>query len=154
MSPRYQSIFVLVGVFVLGGVTGGSLTRFYGARRGPRGQFDGPPLVLRQRAFIEALDRDVQLEPDQRDEVRAIMREHEPEIRDIRRLVGPRVRALRAAALDEIRHVMRPDQLPRFQRFVEKHDFRGRWAEDDASPNGQDSPAPGNTGFPGRPPGR
>jgi hypothetical protein len=156
MSPRIQSILVLIGVFALGGVTGGALTRFYGVRHAPRASFESPPLVMRQRAFIAALDRDVNLEDDQRDEIRAIMSEHEPEIRDIRRLVGPRVRALRAAALDEIRRVMRPDQLPRFQRFVERHDPRGRWSDDDGSPDGQDYPprnqgfpGPGNQGFPG-----
>jgi hypothetical protein len=170
MSPRVQSVLVLVGVFVLGSVTGGALTRFYGARHAQHSPFETSPLVMRQRAFIAAPDREVRLEDDQRDEIHAIMVEHEPEVREIRRLVGPRVRTLRAAALDEIRRVMRPEQMPRFQRFVEKHDARGRWAEDDASPDGQDYPSPGNpgfsgtgnpgfpgpsnTGFPGRQPGR
>jgi hypothetical protein len=156
MSPRLQSIVVLVGVFALGGVTGGALTRFYGARRTQHSIFEASPPILRQRAFVAALDREVTLDDDQRDEVRAIIREHEPEIREIRRMIGPRSRALRAAALDEIRRVMRPEQLPRFQRFVERQDARVRKFEEDAAPDGQDYPSPGNTGFPGpgRPPGR
>jgi hypothetical protein len=171
MSPRFQSILVLVGVFTLGGVTGGSLTRFYGARRTQRSLNEATPPVFRQRVFIEALDRNVHLDDDQLDEVRAIMREHEPEIREIRRIIGPRTRALRAAALDEIRRVMRPDQLPRFQRFVDRQDAHMRRMDDDSTPDGQDYPSPGgpgfpgpgntgfppgqgNQGFPGRPPGR
>jgi hypothetical protein len=149
MSPRIQSIFVLVGVFVLGGVTGGSLTRFYGAHRTQRSLAEASPPVFRQRVFIEALDRNVHLDDDQLDEVRAIMHEHEPEIREIRRIIGPRTRALRAAALDEIRRVMRPDQLPRFQRFVDKQDARFHKFDDDLPPDGQDYPPPGNPGLPG-----
>jgi hypothetical protein len=161
MSPRIQSVLVLVGVFVLGGVTGGALTRFYGAHRTQRSLFETSPMVLRQRAFVAALDRDVHLEDDQLDAIRAIMAEHEPEIRELRRIIGPRTRALRAAALEEIRRVMRPDQMPRFQRFVERQDTRFHRFDEDGSPDGQDYPPPGagnpgfpgpsNTGFPGRP---
>ncbi len=170
MNPRTQSILVLTGVFALGGVTGSALTRFAVARHKP----DAAPLVIRQKQFIAALDREVTLEDDQRAQVRAIMQEHEPEIREIRHLIGPRIRMLRNTALDEIRHVMRPDQLPRFQRFVDRQDARFHRGDDDGPPDGQDYPGgypgpgntgypgpgntgypgPGNTGFPGRPPGR
>jgi hypothetical protein len=61
------------------------------------------------------------------------------------------MRALRASLLDEIRHVMRPDQMPRFQRFVEKQEARARRFDDEAPSDGQDFP-PNGAGFPGRPP--
>jgi hypothetical protein len=125
MSPRLKSIAVLLGVFALGGVTGGGVVRLVTLRRF-HAMLDAPPMIVRQKAFIAALSRDVDLDDQQLDEVRRIVQTHEPELREIRRSIGPKTAQLRARTLEDVRRVIRPDQAAKFQRFVERQEKRAR----------------------------
>ena len=128
MSPRLASALVLAGVFVLGGVAGSGVTRYFGARR-EHALHEGAPPMRRHRAFIRALDRDVGLDRAQRRQVRAILASHEPEVREIRRALAP----LRRQAFEELRAVLRRDQQPGFQRFIDRQDARARAFDDGPS---------------------
>ena len=125
MTPRLKSILLLLGVFSLGGVTGGAVVRAV-ALRHMNALFDGSSLVLRQRAFVSSLKREIDLDDRQMAEVQRILAEHAPELHEIRRTIGPRTARIRATMMDEMRKVMRPDQLPQFQRFAEKQERHAR----------------------------
>lgn len=129
MSPRLASALVLAGVFLFGAVTGGGVARFAGDRARPGGG-EGAPLVMRQKALLRALDRDVGLERGQREQVRAILASHDGEFREIRRSLRPRAAKVRRQVLDEVRGVMRRDQLDAYQRFVDRQEARARAADD------------------------
>ena len=121
MSPRLKSILVLLGVFSLGGVTGGAIVHSVALRHLAR-LLDAPPLVLRQRAFVSSLTHEVDLDDAQMNEIRHILAEHAPELHEIRRTISPRTARIRATMMSEMRKVMRPEQLAQFQRFVDKQD--------------------------------
>ena len=138
MSPRLRSALVLAGVFAFGAMTGGAAVRGLGARR-ELSQHEGGSLLPRQRAFLRQLDREVDLDGRQRDEVRAILASHEPEVREIRRSIAPRAAALRARTFDEVRRVLRADQQAAFERFVDRQEAR---AGDGEGPPDEPPPPP------------
>lgn len=124
VSPRVQALALLVGVFLLGALTGGAVTRSVAMRR-LHGLLEAPE-VAGERAFLVALDRDVHLDVGQRDAVSAIFAAQEPEAKEIRRSVAPRIAALRLRTADDVRRLLRPDQLEGFQRFLTRQESRAR----------------------------
>ena len=114
---------MLAGVFTLGAITGGAAVHFQHARR-IHAIFGGAPQKGRFRGMVAALDREVALDDAQRAKVREIVAAHEPEMKEIRRSVSPRITALHATIAGEIRSVLRPDQMDAFDRFLKKQEER------------------------------
>jgi len=125
MSPRMQALLLLAGVFFLGAITGGAVTRSL-AGRNLRGLVGGPPQLAGERAFLAALDRDVHLDPPQKAAVSAIFAAQEPEAQEIRRSVAPRIAALRLRTADDVRRALRPEQLEGFRRFMIRQEAHAR----------------------------
>lgn len=125
MSPRVQAMLLLVGVFVLGMITGGALTRSV-TMRGLRDLVAGQQPLAGESAFIAALDRDVHLDAPQRARVSAIFAAQEPEAQEIRRSVAPRIAALRLRTAEDVRRELRPDQLEGFRRFLIRQEARAK----------------------------
>jgi hypothetical protein len=125
MSPRSQAILLLASVFFLGAITGAALARSVEVRR-LQALLEGPAQLAGERAFLVALDRDVHLDGPQREAVRAVFAAQEPEAKEIRRSVAPRIAELRLRAADDVRRVLRPDQLEGFRRFMIRQDARAR----------------------------
>ncbi|MEO5730615.1 MAG: hypothetical protein ABI134_15410 [Byssovorax sp.] len=125
MSPRVQALLLLTAVFVLGAITGGAMTRSL-AGRNLRGLVGGPRQLAGERAFLAALDRDVHLDPPQRAAASAIFAAQEPDAQEIRRSVAPRIAALRLRTADDVRRLLRPDQLEGFRRFMIRQEAHAR----------------------------
>lgn len=125
MSPRMQALLLLAGVFFLGALTGGAVTRSVTARS-LRGLVGGPPQLAGERAFLSALDRDVHLDAPQKAAVSAIFAAQEPEAQEIRRSVAPRIAALRLRTADDVRRVLRPEQLEGLRRFMIRQEAHAR----------------------------
>ncbi len=125
MSPRVQAMLLLVGVFVLGMITGGALTRSV-TMRGLRDLVAGQQPLAGESAFIAALDRDVHLDAPQRARVSAIFAAQEPEAQEIRRSVAPRIAALRLRTAEDVHRELRPDQLEGFRRFLIRQEARAK----------------------------
>ena len=62
----------------------------------------------------------------QREAVRAVFAAQEPEAKEIRRSVAPRIAELRLRSADDVRRVLRPDQLEGFRRFMIRQEARAR----------------------------
>jgi len=133
MSPRVKSALVLCGVFLLGAVTGGGLERARTARR-EQEMVEAPQPAFRQRQILRGLERAVDLDDAQRERVRAILDQHAVEAQEMRREVGPKLDELRGRMMDDIRGVMRPEQLPRYEKFVERVKARERKARPPREP--------------------
>nr|QDA77036.1 hypothetical protein [Jahnella sp. MSr9139] len=119
MSPRVTSALVLCGVFLLGGLTGAGLERARSARR-QQEMFEAPPPNFRQRQILRGLDRAVDLDDGQRERVRAILERYAGEAQEARREVGPKLHDLRGRMEEDLRKEMRPEQLPQFDRFMDR----------------------------------
>ena len=126
MTPRAKTRLAiwlaLVGVFMLGCVTGASLDSFYrlraagggGMERGRRG---------RQQMFDE-MRRDLNLSEQQATEIRSILEQTSNDYRALREETRPRYDAVRQNARVRIRALLTPEQQQRFDTRTAERDAR------------------------------
>jgi len=126
MTPRgvtrLKMWLVVVGVFVLGCVTGASLDSLYrlrasGDARPERGRRD------REEVF-EKMKRDLNLTDQQGTEIRAIIEQSREEYRALRSEASPRFEAVRQNARARIRALLNPEQQQRFDARNAERDAR------------------------------
>ena len=126
MTPRGKARlkiwFVIVGVFILGGVTGASLDSLYrlrasGDARQERGRRD-------KKDRFEEMRRNLNLTDQQATEIRAIIEQSREEYRALRNEIEPRNEAVRTNARARIRALLDPDQQQRFDARIAKEDAR------------------------------
>lgn len=127
MTPRFNTRLkiwlVVVGVFLLGCVTGASLDSFYRLRmRGPDRQ-SGPG----RRGTDEALDRmkrELSLNEQQTTQIKAILDQTGNDYRALRTEVRPRYDAIRQNARTRIRALLTPEQQKLFDAKAAERDAR------------------------------
>lgn len=127
MTPRIKTRIkiwaVVVGVFILGGVTGASLDSLYRLRvRGANSQW-GPG----RRGTDEALNRmkrDLNLNEQQTTEIKAILDQTGNDYRALRTEVRPRYDAIRQNARERIRDLLTPEQQKLFDAKAAERDAR------------------------------
>jgi Spy/CpxP family protein refolding chaperone len=128
-STRLKILLVLVGVFLLGGVTGASLASFYRLRGGhdrPERHKGGG---TREDRIFESLRRDLSLTEQQATEIRAILDQTRNDYRALRAEVRPRYDAVRQNARTRIRALLTPEQQKLFDARAAARDARR--ADDD-----------------------
>jgi Spy/CpxP family protein refolding chaperone len=106
----------VVGVFVLGCVTGISLDSVYRLR-------SGGPQRDKERVF-ERMKRDLDLNEQQATQIRAILDQTREEYRQLRAEVRPRYDSVRQSARMKIRALLTPEQQQKFDAKVAERDAR------------------------------
>jgi len=121
-TTRLKILLVLLGVFILGGVTGASLDSLYRLRRdhGGRPERGG----RRGDDMFEGLRRDLSLTEQQATEIRAILEQTRNDYRALRAEVRPRYDAVRQAARTRIRALLTPEQQKLFDAKNAERDAR------------------------------
>ncbi len=125
---RMKMWLVIVGVFVLGCVTGASLNGVYRSqagggrhgmhnRRGERGD------------FFEKMRRDLNLNDEQSAQVRVILEETRNEYHTLHTESRPRYDAIRQSARTRIRFLLTPEQQQIFDRKAAERDAKHRGRE-------------------------
>lgn len=134
MTPRAQTRLkiwlVVVGVFILGCVTGAALDSVYRmrARRDQRQESRG----TRDTDEVFAnMQRDLNLNEQQAKEIRAILDQTRNDYRALRTEVRPRYDAIRQAARTRIRALLNPEQQQRFDAKTAEHDARRNGRDQD-----------------------
>ncbi|HEV7903933.1 MAG TPA: hypothetical protein VGO96_08840 [Pyrinomonadaceae bacterium] len=123
-SPRLKILLVLLGVFILGGVTGASLDSLYRTRgRRDNGRQSGEHRGGRDNMF-ENMRRDLNLSEQQATEIRAILDQTRNEYRTLRTEVRPRYDAVRQQARTRIRSLLTPEQQKLFDARAAERDAR------------------------------
>lgn len=116
----------IVGVFLLGAVTGASVWHLIAARR-TTDMFDAAEQGSRHGVFLWSLERKLDLNDDQRDKIDAILKAYDVEVGAVAPPPDPRVAALRDKMRDEIRAVLDDKQRKRFDEIIARHDeVRGK----------------------------
>lgn len=125
-TTRLKILLVLLGVFLLGGVTGASLASFYRLRndragerqdrRGGRGN--------REDKIFEGMRRDLNLTEQQATEIRAILDQTHNDYRALRAEVRPRYDTVRQNARTRIRALLTPEQQKLFDAKAAERDAR------------------------------
>lgn len=117
MTPRGKTRLkiwlVVVGVFILGGVTGAALDSAYRLRG--RGQRDDG---------FERMKRDLNLSEQQATQIKAILDQTRNDYRALRTEVRPRYDAIRQNARTRIRQLLTPEQQQRFDARAAERDAR------------------------------
>lgn len=128
MTPRAKTRLkiwlVIVGVFILGGVTGALLDGVYRLRASGN---DRPGMHRRggkDENVFERMKSDLNLNDQQSTEIRAILEQARNEYRALRSEVRPRYDAVRQNARAKIRALLTPEQQQKFDAKVAEHDAR------------------------------
>lgn len=109
---RLMSGFVLVGVFAAGALFGAGLLRWVAPHDAPHERRPPEP-----PGPIEAMTHELDLDASQRDQLRAIMDAHGPELDAILRETQPRIRrVLEAIEADMVPH-LRADQVKKLEEW-------------------------------------
>lgn len=122
-STRLKILLVLVGVFLLGGVTGASLASFYRLRGGHERPERGKGGNREDRIF-ERMRRDLNLSEQQATEIRAILDQTRNDYRALRAEVRPRYDSVRQNARTRIRALLTPEQQKLFDAKAAERDAR------------------------------
>ena len=108
---------VLVGIFLLGGVSGAALKTMYVARS----ESERVP-SMGSDAYFDTLKRELELDSKQASEMRTIVDESRIQYKSICAEVRPRYDGLRESARARMRLLLSPDQQKRFDLIVTRED--------------------------------
>jgi hypothetical protein len=122
---RWKSIFGVLLVFLLGALAGAAVVH--------RVDRQGVESVLSGRGgvtvdlIVRRLSRSLDLDPVQRDQVRAIVTETRRDIVEIRKPVQPQIEATIERSRARVRAILRPEQQEKFDRIqAERQKRKGR----------------------------
>jgi hypothetical protein len=127
MTPRAKTRLkiwlVVLGIFILGGVTGAALDSVYRLKAsGGRGSAE--TRAPRDKEKFEKMKSDLSLSDQQAEQIRSILDQTRNDYRALRNEVRPRYDALRQQARTKIRALLNPDQQQKFDAKVAEHDAR------------------------------
>jgi Spy/CpxP family protein refolding chaperone len=116
---RLQGIALLVAAFVSGTITGAAGERVWSVRRRPEPPF---PAVMARGGLVGPLER-LDLTPEQRSAIEAIMERRRLETDSIFEAFLPRMRATADSLRSAIREVLTPEQRQEFDRWLPPEGF-------------------------------
>jgi Spy/CpxP family protein refolding chaperone len=108
---KWQIRLAVLTIFVIGFIAGALATNFYSARRGSasspgmHGRFD--------RVFDQ-----LNLAPDQKDQVKAIFDDARAQLADVRKQSEPKFREVRKQTDERLQAVLTPEQWEQFQKMM------------------------------------
>ncbi len=120
---KWKAIVALCLVFFFGMLAGG-LVAFGVVHRHVRQVLQGGPDAVAEM-IVHRLDRDLRLDPSQREQLRGIVDATRVELKSVRREVQPRLDDLLSAAEKHVRAILKPEQTSRFDALVKKG--RAHW---------------------------
>jgi hypothetical protein len=127
-NSRSKARLIVVSVFVIGFAAGALSLNLYQQLTSSENNKKTP-----QRGgteyLIEKMNKEVGLAPDQQEQIKKILDETSDKYREIRKEIDPvlkpyepRFNAVRQESRDRIRALLNPDQLPKYEEMVNKHD--------------------------------
>jgi Spy/CpxP family protein refolding chaperone len=115
---RLKVWLVLIGVFVLGSLTGAALVGVYYVRH-----FDGRHEGRnRSDAFLEKMRGDLNLNDEQTAQIKAIVDDTRNQFQDLRAEARPRFNAIKQKERERIRNILTPVQQQRFDQITARQD--------------------------------
>ncbi len=120
MRPRVKGALLLLLAFLLGTATGALGFALYRSHAG----WWGPPqdATRFREVVIRRLTRELDLRPEQQQQVEAILREAGDQFTRLREEMRPRFLEIRNRTRDRIRTLLDADQQTRFQAFMDRWD--------------------------------
>jgi len=114
---------IVVAVFVLGLLAGGLSMNLYQRITNASDTHAGRPHGAKPQDYVlEKMNNTLNLTPDQQSSIREILKGTFEQYGDIKKDIEPRLDVVRQQGRQRIREVLRPDQLPKYEEMVRKHD--------------------------------
>lgn len=116
---RTVAVISVLALFLAGLSIGVLAMHLYqmGQFAGPAPPFDGPP----QGRFLHALERELDLTPEQQKQIQKIHQESHRKILELRRELRPRLERQMDETHDRILEVLTPEQQERFKELEREH---------------------------------
>jgi hypothetical protein len=118
----WKVILATLVIYSAGLFTGGLLVRqMQPPPPGPRSfepPLPGPEFVRQPKIFLERLDHEVRLTPEQRRRLETIFQESHERTRILMSLIGPEMQTEFREVRERIRAELRPDQWRRFEQLM------------------------------------
>jgi uncharacterized membrane protein len=131
VNSRSKATFLVLLIFGIGVLFGGTLVFFWAQPRFPfpegwspgrRQEIRNNPSPGRGMSYLsDALD----LSPSQQTELRRILEESRQQLGEINKESNRRHRGVRRETLEQIRTILEPDQMERFEEFLAQREQRG-----------------------------
>ncbi len=132
MKSKTSAALLLVAIFVLGGVAGGISYNLYEnyfvSYQPPR------PRVPNSHDIVEEMAQHLQLDAQQKEQLRVIVQQSRDRYRILSRQFQPQYEKIRGETNEAIRTMLRPDQRKQFEATLEKMDGRRRDRAHDPPP--------------------
>jgi len=125
-NSQSKARLIVVSVFVIGFAAGALSLNLY-QRLNPSSKKEGPRGGA--EFLIKRMNEEVGLASDQQDQIKRILDETNEKYREIRKEMDPAIKgfvprfdAVRQESRDRIRALLTPEQLPKYEEMVQKHD--------------------------------
>jgi uncharacterized protein YneF (UPF0154 family) len=113
---KWKAIVSIIIVFVLGVLAGALLTHKIYQHR-VEGIMKGEPRTTRE-FIVQRLDRELHLDANQLEQVRAIVKETHTEMKKVRTQFRPQIEEILARSQEKIRALLRPDQREKYEKII------------------------------------
>ena len=126
MKSKTTAVLLLVSIFLLGGVAGGTsdyiLRNYFRPNPEPKPRFSGA------HDIAEEMARGLNLDAKQKEQLRTIIQQSTERYRALSLQFRPQYEKIRAEANDAIRAILSPEQRKAFDDTLQRMDgqFRGR----------------------------
>jgi len=117
---RGQAAVLVVVVFLLGALLGGIGTHVWGERM--RGGVRLSGMLPPRNQVISDMTRELQLTPDQQKQLATIIDDTRAQVRALYAPLDPQHEQIRQRGRDRVRAILTPDQLPKFEHFIQRID--------------------------------
>jgi hypothetical protein len=118
---KWKAAGLVFSVFLMGALVGGLSVRVFGDRIWPTNASPSS-LPMTKDDFVQQLNQQLQLTPDQRQQIEGILADTVTEYRRIYAPISPQIEQARQDARQRIRGVLSQQQLPRFEQYVRRLD--------------------------------
>jgi Spy/CpxP family protein refolding chaperone len=122
-SSKLKIWMVLVGVFLLGSITGAALDNLFRLRAGNEQRTRG---FHRMEKYFDKLQQDLNLTEEQAAKFRTILEETRNEYRMLRSQVQPQYEQVRNRAQERIRELLTPEQQKQFDTIIAEREAKHR----------------------------
>ncbi len=122
-KTRREAALLVFVVFLLGVLVGGVGNHFWGERVwGGKQEPASTPRAPSRAQIVNNFTRELQLTPDQQQKVSAIIDDTRSQVRAMYAPLDAQHEQLRQQARARIRAILTPEQLPKFEQFMQRID--------------------------------
>ncbi|MFZ0821249.1 MAG: hypothetical protein WAM91_14365 [Candidatus Acidiferrales bacterium] len=123
---KTAAVGLVLAVFILGAALG-ALGMYWAGRSvmaGTGGRRQGPPQTAAQRNehVVDTYSRDLGLTADQQKQLLSILEQTGAKYKSVHDQMAPQMEAIRKEGRDQIRAILTPEQLPKFEEKLRQMD--------------------------------